>query len=48
MNFFLPAWRTVVRMGAINCYGEENRDLCRQHGVHGYPTIRVSEEVLFS
>ncbi|CAF1293407.1 unnamed protein product [Adineta ricciae] len=34
-------WRMIVRIGAINCYGGANLDLCRQHGVRGFPTIRL-------
>ncbi|UJR25107.1 hypothetical protein I4U23_006466 [Adineta vaga] len=33
-------WRTVVRIGAINCYAEENTATCDQHTIMAYPTLR--------
>lgn len=40
-----PAWRAaakslkgVVRVGAVNC--DEHQELCSQHGVKGFPTIK--------
>ncbi|CAF1093850.1 unnamed protein product [Adineta steineri] len=33
-------WKTVVRIAAINC-NAGNLNLCRSHGVHGYPTIKL-------
>ncbi|CAF3331192.1 unnamed protein product [Rotaria sp. Silwood1] len=42
-------WRTVVRIGAINCYADENSALCDQHNITGYPTLRLIEpEVLMN
>ena len=29
----------VAQVGAVNC--EEHKQLCAQHGVKGYPTIKV-------
>lgn len=37
------AWKSVVRIAAINCYAEENNPICDQHGVRAYPTIRLIE-----
>ncbi|CAF1622204.1 unnamed protein product [Adineta ricciae] len=34
-------WRTVVRVGAINCYADENSPICDQHNVAAYPTLRL-------
>ncbi|CAF2495206.1 unnamed protein product [Rotaria sp. Silwood2] len=36
-------WRTVVRIGAINCYADENSALCDKHNVSTYPTLRLIE-----
>jgi len=42
-------WKTVVRIGAINCYADENSEVCDQHNIVAYPTLRVIEmkEYLF-
>ncbi|CAF2870317.1 unnamed protein product [Rotaria sp. Silwood2] len=32
-------WNTIVRIGAINCYVGDNKALCRQHNIRGYPTM---------
>ncbi|CAM2697009.1 unnamed protein product [Rotaria socialis] len=36
-------WKTVVRIGAINCYADENSALCEQHKIESYPTLRFIE-----
>ncbi|CAF0990847.1 unnamed protein product [Rotaria sordida] len=36
-------WRTVVRIGAINCHTDENSALCEQHNISAYPTLRLIE-----
>ena len=38
---FVSAWKSVVRVGAINCHDEQNNAICDQHGVRAYPTLRV-------
>jgi hypothetical protein len=39
----LLGWKTVVRIGAINCYAEENNAVCEQHNIMAYPTLRVNK-----
>ncbi|UJR23754.1 hypothetical protein I4U23_026731 [Adineta vaga] len=34
-------WKSIVRVGAINCYGGDSLELCRQRGVRGFPTIQL-------
>lgn len=34
-------WHSVVKVAALNCADELNKDVCRQFGVTGYPTIRI-------
>mgnify|MGYP002424694283 FL=1 len=41
----LQAWQSVVRIGAMNCYGGNNAPLCRQHNVRGYPTLLVRKKI---
>lgn len=43
MFSFLLAWKTVVRIGAINCYAEDNNEICEQHSIMAYPTLRVNK-----
>ncbi|CAF0981773.1 unnamed protein product, partial [Didymodactylos carnosus] len=34
-------WSSVVRIGAVNCNSPENEQLCIEHQITGYPTLRV-------
>jgi len=34
-------WHSVVKVAALNCADELNKDVCRLFGVRGYPTIRL-------
>lgn len=34
-------WHSVVKVAALNCADERNKDVCRQIGVTGYPTIKM-------
>lgn len=34
-------WHSVVKIAALNCADELNKDVCRQFGVRGYPTIKM-------
>jgi len=34
-------WHSVVKIAALNCADELNKDVCRQFGVRGYPTLRM-------
>ena len=35
----------MFRIAAINCYADENNDICDQHNVRAYPTLRVRSPV---
>ena len=34
----------VARLGAVNCDEEDNKGLCSEYGVKGFPTIKVFGE----
>lgn len=37
----LYAWQPVMRVAAINCGDPLNSGVCKQHGIRGYPTVKV-------
>lgn len=37
----VSGWKTVVRIGAINCYADDNYDVCEKHNIMAFPTLRV-------
>ncbi|CAF1319075.1 unnamed protein product, partial [Didymodactylos carnosus] len=34
-------WSSIVRIGAVNCYSPENEQLCTDHKINAYPTLRL-------
>ncbi|CAF1198762.1 unnamed protein product [Adineta steineri] len=42
-------WKRIVRIGAINCYTEENSAICDQHTITAFPTLRlIAPETTFN
>ena len=38
---FIPAWRNVIAVAAIDCAIETNMHVCRDFEIMGYPTLKL-------
>lgn len=42
--FFSPLfldWDQAIRIGVLDCADEKNFEICKEFGIHFYPTFRV-------
>jgi len=40
-------WAQAIRIGVLDCAYEKNFDICKEFGIHFYPTFRVCLCLLF-
>lgn len=43
----VEAWKSIVQIAAINCADLENKDVCSQQGISGYPMSKVRVVVAY-